>query len=185
MARDLDRFEEFCILARNLKVRDEIQISEVPAPQRLAPHAFALSADVEVGEDDVATGRFVILHDPDGQDAWEGNFRCVTFVRSAIEVEMQSDPMLAEVAWSWVLESLERAEAKFFVPSGTVTRAASASFGQLSDSEDSSEIEIRASWTPDGTTPLIKQVTGWINLIESVSGLTPISDGVSSLRSRR
>lgn len=185
MARDIDRFEEFCAQARAWKVRSEIELNEVPAPQRLAPHAFALSADVEVNGDDVATGRFVILHDPDGQDAWAGNFRCVTFVRSAIEVELQSDPMLAEVAWSWVLESLERSEAKFTIPSGTVTRAASASFGQLSESEDSSEIEIRASWTPDGTEPLIKQVAGWINLIESVSGLTPIADGVSALRSRR
>jgi hypothetical protein len=185
VAGDLERFEEFCEQVRNLATRSEIELNEVPAPQRLAPYSFALSADVAVGGDDVGTGRFVILHDPSGQEAWQGNFRCVTFVRSAIEVELQSDPMLAEVAWSWVLESLEKAEAKFSLPSGTVTRVASASFGQLSESEDSSEIEIRASWTPDSSAPLRRQVDGWLKLLESVTGLTPIADGVSALRSRR
>ena len=186
-------FERFCELARELKTRSEISFEEVPAPQRLAPYAVAFSVDVSSGnfrddsdeEDDVATGRFVLLHDPSGQDAWEGDFRAVTFVRSAIEDDLQSDPLLTDVAWSWVSESLVSVGADFTSPSGTVTRVSSASYGQLSEKDQSSEIEIRASWTPLKATSLIDHIHGWIKLIEIVSGLTPIAEGVSSLKSRR
>ena len=143
-------FERFLSYAKNLQTRNEILIEEVPAPAKLAPFAYALSADVALSEDDdIATGRFVLLHDPDGQEAWDGTFRCVTFVRSAIEDEFQSDPLMPEVGWSWFTESLREVGAQAHAESGTVTRVASASFGQLSVNEDSSEIEIRASWTPN------------------------------------
>ena len=190
-------FEKFCSLARDLKTRSEIHFEEVPAPQRLAPYAVAFSVDVSGGylsgsgktqsedESDVATGRFVMLHDPEGQEAWEGEFRAVTFVRSAIEDDLQSDPLLTDVAWSWVSESLESADASFAATSGTVTRVSSASYGQLSEKDQSSEIEIRASWTPTHAGSLIEHIHGWIRLIETVSGLTPIAEGVSSLKSRR
>ncbi len=185
-------FEKFCELARELKTRSEISFEEVPAPQRLAPHAVAFSVDVSAGlssgdsqEDDVATGRFVMLHDPAGQGAWEGEFRAVTFVRSAIEDDLQSDPLLTDVAWSWVSESLDSVDATFSSTSGTVTRVTSASYGQLSEKDQSSEIEIRASWTPTRANSLIDHLYGWIKLIETVSGLTPIAEGVSSLKSRR
>ena len=186
-------FEKFCALARELKTRREITFEEVPAPQRLAPFAIAFSVDVSAGSssdqsddsDDVATGRFVMLHDPAGQDAWEGEFRAVTFVRSAIEDDLQSDPLLTDVAWSWVGESLDSASAQYVATSGTVTRVSSASYGQLSEKDQSSEIEIRASWTPIRPDSLIDHIYGWIRLIETVSGLTPIAEGVSSLKSRR
>jgi hypothetical protein len=126
-----------------------------------------------------------MLHDPDGQDAWEGDFRAVTFVRSAIEDDLQSDPLLTDVAWSWVSESLESANAAFTATSGTVTRVSSASYGQLSEKDQSSEIEIRASWTPIKAETLMNHIDGWIKLIEIVSGLAPIAEGVSSLKSRR
>jgi hypothetical protein len=186
-------FEKFCSHARGLKTRSEISFTEVPAPQRLAPFAVAFSVDVSSGlsnsnpedDSDVATGRFVMLHDPAGQEAWEGEFRAVTFVRSAIEDELQSDPLLTDVAWSWVSESLQSVNADYLATSGTVTRVASASYGQLSEKEQSSEIEIRASWTPTKAESLIDHIHGWIKLIETVSGLTPIAEGVSSLKSRR
>jgi hypothetical protein len=186
-------FEKFCALARESKTRSEITFEEVPAPQRLAPYAIAFSVDVSAGftsnnsaeVDDVATGRFVLLHDPAGQEAWEGEFRAVTFVRSAIEDELQSDPLLTDVAWSWVGESLDSAAAEFTSASGTVTRVSSASYGQLSEKDQSSEIEIRASWTPTRADSLIGHLHGWIKLIETVSGLTPIAEGVSALKSRR
>lgn len=186
-------FERFCTLARELKTRSEITFEEVPAPQRLAPFAIAFSVDVSSGfssdtseeSDDVATGRFVMLHDPAGQDAWEGDFRAVTFVRSAIEDDLQSDPLLTDVAWSWVSESLDSASAQYVATSGTVTRVSSASYGQLSEKDQSSEVEIRASWTPTNADSLIDHIYGWIRLIETVSGLTPIAEGVSSLKARR
>jgi hypothetical protein len=183
MSQEFDRFVTF---ARQLSPRTEIRIDEVPAPQKLAPFAFALSADVALdNDDDIATGRFVLLHDPAGQEAWEGIFRCVTFVRSAIEDDLQSDPLLPDVGWSWFKESLRESEAEFRAESGTVTRVSSASFGQLSVNDDSSEIEIRASWTPEDGKNLHRHLQAWVSLLSIASGLNPLPEGVSSLPTRR
>lgn len=173
--------------------RAEISLEEIPAPQRLAPYAYAISADLtdprltnDDGElEDIATGRFVLLHDPDGQETWEGNFRCVTFVRSALETEMEADPLLPDVGWSWFMDALNNSGASFIAPSGTVTRVMSASYGQLSASDESSEIEIRASWTPTKPEELIKHVGAWLELMASAAGLAPIPEGVTSLPHRR
>lgn len=183
--RDQILFEKFCADARAFKTRVEITFEEVPAPQRLAPHAVAFSVDVEVRGDVVATGRFVLLHDPAGQEAWEGKFRAITFIRSAIEEDLQSDPLLTDVAWSWVGESLDSVGASYLATSGTVTKVSSASYGQLSEQDQSSEIEIRASWTPSNSAKLMDHLNAWTRMIETVSGLTPIAEGVSALNTRR
>ena len=64
-------------LVRTFTPRSEIILEEVPAPQKLATYSFAFSADVSNGllgdaEDEVASGRFVLLHEPGGQDTWDG-----------------------------------------------------------------------------------------------------------------
>ncbi len=166
--------------------RSEVELEEVPAPQKLAPRAYAVVGDVALDEnDDVATGRFVLLLDPEGQEAWDGNFRCVTFVRAAIDSDMANDPMLAEVGWSWFLESLSKAGAEFRAPSGTVTRVASKSFGQLVGTDDDSEIEIRASWTPTEPSQLMLHAKAWMELLAVTSGLSPLPEGVRSLGQNR
>ena len=193
MAHPTDLFHAFVESMKAYTPRSEITLEEIPAPQRLAPFAFAISADLtdprvtsQDGElEDIATGRFVLLHDPDGQETWEGNFRCVTFVRSALETEMESDPLLPDVGWSWFIDALNASSATYVAPSGTVTRVMSASYGQLSSSDESSEIEIRASWTPTRAEELIKHVGAWLELMASAAGLAPIPEGVSSLPSRR
>ena len=43
-------------------------------------------------------GRFVLLHDPEGQEPWDGEFRVVTFARGTVELDIAGDPMLTEVA---------------------------------------------------------------------------------------
>ena len=161
-----------------LKPRGEILLETVPAPQKLAPHALAMTADVL---EDAATGRFVLLHDPATQEGWGGQWRCVTFARAAIDLEMASDPLLPEIGWTWLLESLKKNSCEFFSPSGTVTRVASASFGALEDREEDSEIEIRASWTPTSGDGLINHVNAWLELLAMTAGLEPIPQGVSSI----
>lgn len=185
MKKETDFFHNVIEDIKVLKTRPEISISEIPAPQRLAPLAYAISADLMDGDLDVATGRFVLLHDPDGQDAWEGNFRCVTFVRSALDIEMESDPLLPDVGWSWFVDALNNSGAQYVAPSGTVTRVMSASYGQLSPQDESSEIEVRASWTPKDPGNLIKHVIAWLELMASAAGLPPLPEGVSSLPARR
>ena len=125
----------------------------MPAPQRIAPYAAALSAPTSPSTaTDVGTGRIILLHDPDGNDAWDGTFRCVAYARAEIELDMITDPMLADVGWSWLTEALDAHGAAYAAASGTVTRVATESFGAMADDAGSAQIEIRASWTPtDGS----------------------------------
>ncbi len=167
-----------------MRYRPEISVTEVPAPQKLAPFSIAFSGDVVIGGDDVATGRFVMLHDPNEQEAWSGTFRCVTFIRSAVESEMQSDPLMTDVAWTWFLDALKESGAPSKETSGTVTKVSSASFGQMADTEHSAEVEIRASWTPNNSDNLESHFLAWLRLLEVASGLTPLADGVTSIRPR-
>lgn len=161
-----------------LKPRGEILLESVPAPQKLAPYALAMTADVL---EDAATGRFVLLHDPAGQEGWGGQWRCVTFARAAIDLEMASDPLLPEIGWAWLMESLKKYGCDFIAASGTVTRVASASFGDLEDKDEDSEIEIRASWTPTNESQLINNVNAWLELLGMTAGLEPIPEGVASI----
>src|SRR3954462_617372 len=143
--------EEFRVAVaqlRSARLRPEVFCEEMPAPQRIAPFASALSADVTVDGDDVGTGRIVLLHDPAGNDAWEGTFRCVAYARAEIDPEMPNAPMLAEVGWSWLVEALAAHGATYLAPSGTVTKVSSESFGSMADEDASAQLEIRASWTP-------------------------------------
>jgi len=175
---------------REARLRPEIFCEEMPAPQRIAPFASALSADVTVDGDDVGTGRLVLLHDPAGNDAWEGTFRCVAYARAEIDPEMANDPLLAEVGWSWLSEALEAHGATYVAPSGTVTKVSSESFGSMAGEEPSAQLEIRASWTPvspDGDAPLDlgPHVEAWGELLCTASGLPPVPEGVAPMPSRR
>jgi hypothetical protein len=182
---------------RTITPRPEIILEEVPAPQKLAQYSFAFTADIAMGHnasaapdgdlEEMASGRFVILHEPGGQDTWEGEFRCVTFMRAEVDSQMQEDPLLPEVGWNWLLDSLQATGAEILAPSGTVTRVSSASFGKLAPRSDGSEIEIRASWTPVITDSgdIFSHVYAWCNLMSEVAGLAPIPDGVASIGTAR
>ncbi len=189
---DASGFERLLDQLRIFTPRPEVVLEEVPAPQKLATFAFAFSADVSNGklgdeEDELASGRFVLLHEPGGQESWEGEFRCVTFVRADVDTAMQQDPLLPEFGWGWFLSALAAADCTITAPSGTVTRVSSASFGKLSPRNDGSEIEIRASWTPviNDASELIQHISGWCTLIAEVAGLEEIPDGVSAINAAR
>jgi hypothetical protein len=189
---DINEFNRMIDLVRTFTPRSEIILEEVPAPQKLATYSFAFSADVSNGllgdaEDEVASGRFVLLHEPGGQDTWDGEYRCVTFVRADVDSIMQEDPMLPENGWNWFLEALDTAGCELTAPSGTVTRVASSSFGKLSPRSDEAEIEIRASWTPiiSSANEIMKHITGWCNLISEIAALPPIPEGVSAITSAK
>ena len=168
---------------RSARLRPEVLCEEMPAPQRIAPFASALSADVTVAGEDVATGRIVLLHDPAGNDAWEGTFRCVAYARAEIEPEMANDPLLAEVGWSWLVEALAAHAATYLAPSGTVTKVSSESFGSMADEGASAQLEIRASWTPTGDVG--PHVEAWGELLCTAVGLPPVPEGVAVIPSRR
>jgi len=162
------------------------ELHEVPAPRRLAPHSIAFSAEVSKDGDEVATGRFVVLHDPAGQDGWRGDTRVVAFVSADVDAEMASDPALAEVGWSWLQDSLNHRNAQHTAAGGTVTRTASLTFGLVDDPTESNEVEVRASWSPlpetDGSLDLGVHLMAWCDLLRMTAGLPPA--GVTTLPAR-
>src|SRR5690348_7259770 len=165
------------------RLRPEVFCEEMPAPQRIAPYAAALSADVTVDGDDVGTGRLVLLHDPAGNEAWQGTFRCVAYARAQIDPEMANDPLLGEVGWSSLIEALDAHSASYVAPSGTVTKVSSESFGAMAGEEARAQLEIRASWTPVGD--ITDHAEAWGELVCTAAGLPPVPEGVASMPSRR
>jgi hypothetical protein len=157
---------------RSVQPRPEIELEEVPAPQRLAPYSFALSGTVLRAGDEVATGRLILLHDPLGHETWSGTLRLVTYVTAELEPELAADQLLPGVGWSWLLDALETHEAKHTVIGGTVTQTQSTRFGELAGPPAAADIEIRASWTPLDT-DLAPHLEAWCELLASTAGLPP------------
>ena len=160
--------------------RPELTIEEIPAPQRIAPQAVAIAADVDESGEEVGNGRLVLLHDSQGNPAWDGTFRCVTFARASVDPEMVADPLLAEVGWSWLMDALSRHGAEYAAPSGTVTAVSSQSFGSMEDDPGRAEVEIRASWTPilaEGR-GIVAHIEAWQDLLCMVAGLPLLPEGV-------
>lgn len=162
---------------RSARLRPELEVEPTRPPQRLAPYAYAVEAAVVDGEDDLADGRLVLLHDPAGHEAWHGTFRLVTLVRAELEPEMASDPLLPEVCWSWLTGALEARGLSYREAGGTVTRAGSHYFGALSERRPATQIEIRASWTPregrGGAPDTAAHLVAWGDLLCQIAGLPP------------
>jgi Protein of unknown function (DUF3000) len=163
---------------RSVRLRPEVSLEETAAPQRLAPFAVALTADIEGPDDtELATGRFVLLYDPAGHETWQGFFRVVTFVRAPLEPDLAADVMLPSVGWSWLVEALDARGVGYGAASGTVTRVVSEPFGTMADRAPTAEIEIRASWTA-ADSRLGPHLEAWAQVLCTVSGLPPAAVGV-------
>ena len=168
---------------RHAQLRPEVVADEMPAPQRIAPYSYAMTGDVVVGDDDLGTGRFILLHDPAGNDAWQGTFRCVTFARADIDPEMAADPVLPAVGWSWLIEALETLGAEHIAASGSVTVVRSEAFGTMEEDGGGAQLEVRASWTPMSAKG--PHAAAWSNLLCTLAGLPSLVAGVTPLPNRR
>ncbi|MFV0425709.1 MAG: DUF3000 domain-containing protein [Beutenbergiaceae bacterium] len=180
-------FEAALLSLRGHRLRPELHLEEVPAPTRIAPYAVALTGEVNRTRDPddmLGSGRFVVLYDPDGQEAWNGPFRIIMMARASMEPEVGQDPLLGEVGWSWLTEALTQYDADYHSLSGTVTRVLSESFGGLELRDGDVEIEVRASWSP-GSTDLAPHLRTWARVMSHACGLPPIPDNVSMLSRRR
>ena len=164
-------------------LRPEVVVDTMPAPQRIAPHAHALSGDVVVDGDELGTGRFILLHDPAGNDAWGGTFRCVTFARADVEPEMAADPALPSVGWSWLVDALASHGGEHPAASGSVTVVTTEGFGEMASDGADAQVEVRASWTPGSD--LGAHAGAWTDLLCALAGLPPLSPGVVPLQRRR
>jgi len=173
---------------RAAPARPELTVTEIPAPAQLAPYAVALAADVHParhGDDsELGTGRFILLYDPDEPEAWGGPFRIVCFAQAPLETDIGLDPFLADVTWSWLVDALDARQARYTAASGTATKIISTGFGELAAQGDGSQIELRASWSPQET-DITAHVEGWGELLCMLAGLPPTGEGVSLLTTRR
>jgi hypothetical protein len=167
---------------RTARPREEIQLEEISAPQRLAQYAFALSATVLRDGDEVATGRLILLHDPAGHDGWDGTMRLVTYVTAELEPDLAADPLLPAVGWSWLVDALDAHGTEYTAMAGTVTQTISTRFGDLAGPPAAGDIELRASWTPLDD-DLDDHLDAWCTLLASTAGLPP--PGVTALPERR
>jgi hypothetical protein len=187
--------DSFALALEQLKdadVRPDFELDEAPAPQRLAPAAVALTAEMSDPESDLASGRFVLLHDPDGVDEWNGCFRAVVFVRATLEDDMADDPLLHDVGWSWVTEALTSRGCRAAQLGGTVTRTSGRSFGTMADRPSDGFVEIRASWTPveapdtgEVLDDMGAHLSAWVDLMAQAAGLPPLPHGVAHVGARR
>jgi hypothetical protein len=179
-------FEQALLSLRGHRLRPELRLEEVPAPTRVAPYALALTAEVNPTPDPdtmVGSGRFVVLYDPEGQEAWNGNFRVIVMGRAQLERELGADPFLGEVGWAWLTDALRDEGADYHSLSGSVTRVLSESFGGLELRDSDVEIEIRASWTP-ATYDLRPHLRAWALMACCAAGLPPIPENVTTLGRR-
>lgn len=169
---------------RAVRPRPEVSLEEVSAPRQIAPYAAAFTADAVHQGSEIATGRLVFLHDPDGQDGWDGTSRLVTYLRADLDPEMAADPLLVRVGWSWLTEALESHEAPFHAAAGTVTRSTSESFGTLDERPATTEMELRASWTLTNA-GVGAHVRAWCDVLATAAGLPPMPPGVAPLRTEQ
>lgn len=189
MAQDSDRTGAFARvreLIAGVQFRDDFSVREIPAPTGLAPEAIALAGDVrpdESGESLYGTGRMILLYDEEEPDGWEGPWRVVVFAQAPLETEIGMDPLLSEVAWTWLTDALASHEAPYRAESGTATKTLSRGFGSLASEEDGAQIELRASWSP--TDNIAGHVAAWAELVCMLAGLPPGSERIAVFGARK
>ncbi len=164
-------------------VHPGIEVGPIRPPQRLAPYSFALGAEVRhpgdgavdaVAEhsDSDAFGRLILLHDPDGDDAWNGTMRLVAYIQADIESALAADPLLPEVAWSWLVDTLAARTGEVVALGGTVTATSSVRFGDIAGPPHAHQLEVRASWTPTPSA-LAAHVEAFCDVLAYAAGLPP------------
>lgn len=172
------------------KLRPELDWEEIPSPDRIAPRSLALAAGIKQGsaltdalDSPTGSGRFILLNDPASADEWGGEFRIVCYAQSPLELEIGLDPFIADVAWTWLIDSLERHGAQYSNIAGTATKVISQGFGTLEPQGRGSQLELRASWTPH---PLRfdAHAEAWAELVCSLAGF-PHHEGTASLDAQR
>ena len=168
------------------RMRPEITLGTIRPPQKLAPFSHAIG--LEVGNQDLdvvpqdsegdAFGRLILLHDPAAEESWTGTMRLVAYIQADMDSEVASDPLLPDVAWEWLTESLTACRAEHTNLGGTVTSTASVRFGEIGGPPRAHQMEMRASWTADGI-DLSSHVEAFAAVLANVAGLPP--EGVTDL----
>ena len=105
----------------------------------------------------------------------------MAFVQADLDPAEAVDPLLPEVAWSWLVEALESRAEHVTALGGTVTATTSVRYGDISGPPRAHQLELRASWTAT-TGALGTHVEAFCEVLEHAAGLPPT--GVTDLSSR-
>jgi hypothetical protein len=175
-----------CSRIATAPLRKELSIKQIPSPESIAPFAVAFAADVPDGKDSVmhrGVGRVVFLFDTEQQATWASNFRVIAYAKSPIEVDMSEQPDLPNYWWGNLRRTLELNSASYSNEAGTLTRITSTGLGALTVDDPYSEIELRASWSPQEL-DLSRHFLAWQDLVASMAGYA-LEAEVQTLRAKR
>jgi hypothetical protein len=182
-----DEFANAVLSADAAEFRTELAVTTIAPPEGIAPFAKAWSATVtpQAREDgDQGTSRLVLLYDPSAPDAWSGVWRMVCFAKAPLDQTMSEDPLLPDVAWSWLTDALEAHGASFDRSAGTASTIVSTGLGEMASDVKGAEMELRASWSPrDGE--IKDHLEAWAEFVCMLAGFPPTPDGVATLRTSR
>jgi hypothetical protein len=173
-------------------LRPELVFEDVPAPRTLAPYASAMAATVLVDDEEIASGRLVLLYDPGGQTGWAGSLRVIAYIRADLDPDIAEDPLIGQVGWTWLTEALGQRTDGYAEPSGTVTTVVTEGFGAKESESAATGFELRASWSPAGCSPadpgrapephvLDGHLAAWCDALCTAAGLPPLAEGVAAL----
>ena len=135
-------------------------------------------------------GRFLTMssnrRDPASMDAYlvdpsSGTMRLVAYIQADLDSSEAVDPLLPEVAWSWLVDALESRAEHVTALGGTVTATTSVRYGDISGPPRAHQLELRASWTATNL-ELGPHVEAFCEVLEHAAGLPPA--GVTDLSSR-
>jgi hypothetical protein len=182
-----EEFQQAIESASRAVFREELAVDQIPAPEAIAPFSRAWSATVTPQARDIGdqgTSRLVLLYDPSAPDAWSSPWRMVCFAKAPLDQAMSEDPLLPDVAWSWLTDALDAHGAGFDRAAGTASTIISTGLGEMRSEVKGAEMELRASWSP--RTPDAKNhLEGWAEFVCMLAGFPPTPEGVAALRTSR
>ena len=105
--------------------------------------------------------------------------RLVAYIQADLDSSEAVDPLLPEVAWSWLVDALADHDQEHVTAlGGTVTATTSVRYGDISGPPRAHQLELRASWTATNL-ELGPHVQAFCEVLEHAAGLPPA--GVTDL----
>jgi hypothetical protein len=164
-------------------LREELISEQIPAPEKIAPWALAFAAQAPNPADtpmNRGVGRIVFLYDPEQHETWGSNMRVIAYGKSPLENDLGVEEDVAHFWWEELMRSLKSHGAKFSHEAGTVTKMTSTGMGSLANDPSASEVEIRASWSPQHD-ELGPHLAAWQDLIAAMAGFGIEGAGVTRI----
>ncbi|MDO5060170.1 MAG: DUF3000 family protein [Actinomycetaceae bacterium] len=159
-------FMDALLSLRKVAIPTHLSLSEIPAPTKITPFSAALYVQTPLEADDLptASGRFIVLYEPQVNLEWGAKFRIIIQIRAEMDPAIGTDPLLGEVIWSWLHDALDQNTADAHHLKGSVTRELSETFGNLELTRSDVEIELKASWSTSSN-DLSYHLAAWLDVV--------------------